>query len=115
MDTYEAHIAAEQDMRDRWLPTETQLDLAVLMAKKTGNDVVTALVQPGKEYGFWSIGQEVEPVMVFAEFDRHDVDQAEARRSAVTSAARAQLGDRDGTVSWVWVRADGTASVFESF
>ena len=111
----------ELDLRARWRPTPEQVRAAVaeLLTKTDPTEWVAAvaLVQPGKQYGIWTVGQPVEPVPgVWAGINSFTEAPSYAHaRNDAADAARAALGGRPGTVAHVSVRLDGSFAVFEDF
>lgn len=115
--------AAEQDKNTRWRPSEASVRLAVAALKSSPYADVAAvpMVQPGKTYGWWEIGQQFTtvPGVVFIGANSFDVpDEADVpsyawARNEAASLARTYLGDAPGTVAWASIREDGTWAVFE--
>lgn len=112
---------AEQDARARWLPSKAQVAAAVaeLRTKADPDQWLAAvpLVMPGKQYGIWTVGQQVEHVAgVWVGINSFDQEPSYATaRNRAADAARVVLGDRPGTVAWVTIRPNGDAAVFEDF
>lgn len=62
--TFGAFLSAERDMRARWLPTDEAMAAAkaLLDAHPAADMVLVPMIQPGKQRGFWTVGQEVRTV-----------------------------------------------------
>lgn len=113
----------EADLRARWRPTDTAVRhaVALLNAEPAADLAAIPMVQPGKTYGCWRVGEQVEtvPGAVFLGVNSFDVPEGSPvpsyslARHWASEVARAHLGDREGTVSWVTVRRDGNWSVSE--
>jgi hypothetical protein len=81
------------------------------------------MMQPGKRYGLWSVGQEVRTVAgaVFIGVNSFDADESGEvhdyawARNAGSDVARSVLGNRPGTVAWATVEREGHVAVFEDF
>jgi hypothetical protein len=111
------------DLRARWLPSDSAVRhaRALLDAEPRADLAAIPMVQPGKNAGIWTAGQEVQtvPGAVFIGVNAFDVDDgAEVpsyswARDAAAAVARTVLGDRKGTVAWATVDRDGHVGVFE--
>lgn len=108
------------------MPTAVQVEaaLAVLStvpeADRSRFLAVVALVQPGKQYGLWSVGQEVVPLPGVWLGENVTGDSicplSEARAAAEEAGERwLEARDLDGTTGYVMVGPDGHAAVFEGF
>ena len=114
-------LTPEQDMQDRWRPTETAVNhaVALLKAEPRADFALVPLVQPGKEYGWWEIGQKVEtvPGVVILSVNSFkagaDIPSHSWARNATSQVAKRVLGDAPGTVSYASISRDGTWAVFE--
>lgn len=114
--------AAVADRRARWVPSREQRAVAAAMLTAVPPNVehvLVPLVQPGKEFGIWIVGQVVEVVPGFWLADAlalpdNPYSFTVARTNAIDAAAK-QLGDRPGTVGWAVIGRDGHAAVFEDF
>ena len=81
------------------------------------------MIQPGKYYGLWTVGQEVRTVAgaVFIGVNSFDVDEIGEvpdygwARNAASDVARSVLGNRPGTVAWATVDREGRVAVFGDF
>ncbi|MCW2898658.1 MAG: hypothetical protein JWO67_923 [Streptosporangiaceae bacterium] len=112
-----------QDMRDRWLPSETAVRhaRALLDAEPAADLAVVPMLQPGKTHGIWTLGQEVEtvPGVVFICINSFTNTAALPGyswcRGAAAAVARDVLAGRDGTVGYANVSRDGHVAVFEDF
>ncbi len=76
------------------------------------------MVQPGKHYGVWTVGQEVQtvPGAVFIGVNSFNAIRAEVpshawARNAASDVARSVLGNRPGTVAWATVDREGRIAV----
>lgn len=119
----------EQDLQTRWVPSAEQLEHATKLFETLGPErdpkkhyVVVSLAQPGKEYGFWTEGQEVVSVegawlAVNAWEDEGGYISYSKARQFAAEAAREWLIEqgKTGTVAWVSIHHDGTWAVFEDF
>lgn len=54
----------EDDPRERWLPTDASVRhaRALLDAEPRADLAAIAMIQPGKHFGIWTTGQEVQTV-----------------------------------------------------
>ena len=123
--------AARKDMERRWLPDEAarKVAAAMLAAAPGAEAVIVPMIQPGKQRGVWTEGQEVVTVHAYLVAGGGLGDYATARATAVRLAelALAELAakrrgaavepgrpvDLDGTVGFAVIEADGEAVVFE--
>ena len=111
------------DLQERWLPEQSAIDLAVrrLASNPTADYAAVPMYQPGKEFGWWALGQEVctVPDVVFIGVNsfesRGDVPSFAWARNAAAEVAREHLAGRPGTVGWACVNREGHAAVFEDF
>jgi len=112
-----------QDKADRWLPTGAAVRhaQALLAAEPLADLAAIPMIQPGKTYGWWRLGQQVETVagVVFigingdAPAGSAVPDYAWARDMASMVAATVLGADREGTVGWATVDRDGYVTVTE--
>jgi len=110
------------DMRERWLPTGHAVELAMsLLARSPRHDLaLVPMIQPGKERGIWTAGQEVKTVefrVYLAVNGTPEPDEplqgwSEARNKTCADARQALRG-RPGTVAYAVVDRDGQVAVFE--
>jgi len=108
------NITPEQDI-ERWeLPVATQHAAAAAAAALGKDMALVPFFLPGKELGYWTVGQEVEiGAAMFFMNNRSDED---LRFSAARYARSEMAKDRPGTVGYfvVWAdRPDGRAAAFE--
>lgn len=118
-------VTPEQDLRARWLPTAASVRhaWALLDAEPRADLAAIPMVQPGKTYGLWTVGQEVQtvPGAVFIGINSFDADDSGEvpsyawARNAASDVARSVLSDRPGTVAWASVDREGHVVVFEDF
>lgn len=119
----------EVDLRARWKPSDEQLAAAAeaLAAAPAADFAVIAIALPGKEHGWWKVGQQVEPV----EFPDGDLAKPATNtfdtegpllgfghlRGVAEDAALAHLAatERDGMGSYGTVDRDGTFAVWEGW
>lgn len=117
------HVTAEHDMRARWLPDPAVVESAraALDGEPEAYVAMIPMVQPGKDHGFWQVGQVVQTIGHIVLAVKGDVAPAgypEIRtygdaRNCCIARALAALGDRKGTVAYAIVYRDGDLSVFE--
>lgn len=116
---------AEQDMRNRMQPDARTRQIAMAMCDAAlkhpadpttrhgvGPVVYVGLALPGKDYGFWELGQPVEQAPGF--FLAEGSEQARKARELADGAAREHLAGRPGTTVYARVDANGYAEMFES-
>jgi hypothetical protein len=106
----------EQDMRERWKPTDAQMATAARMLRDdpTLRYVMVGLALPGKSEGWWTQGQPVEAVQGF--WPTRTDDDYRAARDAADEAAGRHLAGRRGTSCYATIRlVDGEPhfAVFE--
>ncbi len=119
------------DMAARWRVTSTAHDTALAALADAdlpaGTMAMIPLVQPGKQHGWWTIGQPVEVVehvVILCTEGGHD-DSAKtvagkvldygAARNLADDIAKAYLAGREGTFGHAIVEADGRTFVHEGF
>ncbi len=58
------NVTPPEDLRARWLPTDASVRRAraLLDAEPRAGLAAIPMVQPGKHYGIWTVGQEVQTV-----------------------------------------------------
>lgn len=116
-----AVLTAAADLAARWRPTDTQIEeatAALAAGPAEATDAIVPLALPGKERGWWEIGQAVEPGPGVWLADRKAWDGAlsySAAREAADQAAADQLGDRPGQSGYATIARDGLWHVWEGF
>lgn len=118
-------VPTTEDMRARWLPDDQAvLDAIAKMAAEPRADVaMIGMIQPGKQRGVWTLGQEVETVPGALYIGISDLDVPPGSpvrsfaiaRNLACAKAREALGDRSGTVAYAVVERDGYIAVFEDY
>src|SRR5687767_5399207 len=113
MNTHTPQQTAEQDLAERMRPTTEQVIVAVAAAHTAGTAyALVPIAFPGKTWGFWRHGQEVEhPDGAWPTTGGSDYSEAS---QAASVAAAVALGERPGTVGWTVIDREGNWSVFES-
>lgn len=112
---------AAADLAARWRPTDEQIREAVAAlaaGPPSATDAFVPLALPGKEHGWWEIGQLVEPAPGVWLADRNAWDgplSYSAAREAADQAAADQLGDRPGQSGYATIARDGRWHVWEGF
>lgn len=117
---------AFQDMRARWCPSESAVKhaVALLNVEPFADYAVVPMVQPGKHYGCWEVGQEVVtvPGVVLLAVNNSTseplpyatpVPGYSWARNEAWEIARRYLADADGTTAYANISRDGTFAVFE--
>lgn len=111
----------QQDLRDRWMPSEQQIADALAALAAGPAQTTTAVVPlalPGKVHGVWDLGQVVEPGEGCWLADSKAWDGPLAYHAATDAADRAaaeQLGDREGQSGYATVSRNGYWAVWEGF
>lgn len=130
------HTSPEDDLRARFRPSDAQIALAVEIlttlpsvtaeSRRPGGATprnrgpyvaVVPLALPGKQRGWWTVGQPVRPVagmwIGYTGAWDHPLDYGHARNAA-EDAAQADLDFRgeEGTTAYVTIHPDGTWAVF---
>jgi hypothetical protein len=128
------HVPSETelDLQARWLPTEQAVKMARaavraaveanLAARPHDIVAIVPMYQPGKEHGWWTIGQRVETVagVVLVAYSGagetpKDLMDYHKARDLAERTARGYLGDEEGTTATAVVDLDGKAAVFEGY
>lgn len=113
-------INLEQDLRNRWAPSTTQVQTAIELLAPYAHlqlSVIVPIALNYKDFGIWNDGVEVQPVEgVYVLADRAgDAEAAampwsEARELVIKIAQQNSL---EGTGSYAIIDDDGFWSVFE--
>ena len=119
------------DMSWRWRVTAAAHSMALAAladpALPEGTQAMVPLVMPGKEHGWWLVGQPVETihdVVILATAGRTPAEDRPvpgkvldycAARTLAEHIAAAYLGDRAGTTAHACITADGTTFIHEAF
>ena len=108
------NITPEQDI-ERWeLPVATQHAAAAAAAALGKDMALVPFFLPGKEFGFWTVGQEVE-IAAAVLFMDNSFDGEDLRFSAARYARSEMAKDRPGTVGYFLVWADSPDSRAAAF
>lgn len=115
-----------QDQAQRLAPSKSAVQAAVaaLDARPEADAAVVPLYMPGKSFGVWTVGQQVETIELTGEDvlvgvnPNRPTGAVPAIRDRIATAfdlANAQLAEhgRGGTTGYVIVRPDGSWVVFE--
>lgn len=109
----------QHDLHANWKPNPEQIANAVAYLKHTASGadtVVVPLALPGKQRGWWEIGQQVEPAPGYFPASTNAEDgplEYHAATYAADKAAAEHLGDRPGQSSYATISADGIWHVWE--
>lgn len=112
------HTAAA-DLAARWRPTDTQIHEAVAAlaaGPAEATDAFVPLALPGKQRGWWEVGQLVEPVPGVWLADRTAWDgplSYSAAREAADQAGADQLAGRPGVSGYATIDRAGVWHVWE--
>ena len=112
---YDNHIkpgATEQDLRANWKPSDEQMRVAALLLASDFTMVFCGHALPGKQYGWWEPGQQVEAAPGYWPVRRGDHDAYRAAREAADRAGGEQLAGRKGTSGWALIELRDGEPVF---
>lgn len=114
-----------EDLRRRWRPSPSAVEAAVraLQNAPDADMAVVPMYQPGKTFGFWTVGQQVETVdggpddvllAVTGHEPKNNVLAFRAAQDIAFERASAKLAEHGrGTTAYAVVRRDATWAVFE--
>lgn len=120
-----ATIEPAEDLRRRWRPSPNAVDAAVRALQNTPDAdlAIVPMYQPGKAFGFWTVGQQVETVdagpddvllAVSGHEPRNNLPAFRTAQDVAFERASAKLAEHGrGTTAYAVVRRDATWAVFE--
>lgn len=114
-------ISPAEDIK-RWLPDAPTVKLAegIMESHPRVESIVVPMVQPGKQRGIWTTGQEfftVRGALFLTGSIGAGFMSYEAARNRASEVAKAALAvtHREGTTGYAVIERDGFQAVFEDF